>query len=52
VNDRTIEAIIGPISTGELFVGLGMQMAWVVAMALLLQFIWRRGIYRYGAVGG
>lgn len=47
-----IEALIGPMNTGDLLTGLGMQTLWLVAIWLLLQLVWRRGVRRYGAVGG
>jgi ABC-2 type transport system permease protein len=47
-----IEALIGPISPGRLFVGLAMQAVWLVGILILLRLVWRRGIRRYSAVGG
>ena len=47
-----IEVLIGPISAGALFAGLGIQLAWLVAAVLLVSVVWRRGVTRYGAVGG
>jgi len=35
-----------------LWSGLAIQAAWVLLMALLCRWLWRRGVQRYEAVGG
>lgn len=47
-----IEALIGPISGAALAVGLAMQLGWLAVIVLILRAVWRRGVVRYGAVGG
>jgi len=47
-----ITALVGPITTTELFVGLLMQCAWTAVGALAVRIVWRRGVRQYGAVGG
>jgi ABC-2 type transport system permease protein len=47
-----IEALIGQLSTEELFRGLLFQLFWVVVGALLVRFVWRFAIRRYSAVAG
>jgi len=40
------------MDTGDLLIGLGVQASWLVAIWMLLRLVWRRGVRRYGAVGG
>ena len=47
-----IKALIGPMSTDALLRGLGMQMLWVIALWMLMRFVWNKGVRRYGAVSG
>lgn len=47
-----IEVLIGPTSAGDLAIGLGMQLGWLVVISMLLRLVWRRGVARYGAVAG
>ncbi|HRE03517.1 MAG TPA: ABC-2 family transporter protein [Ilumatobacteraceae bacterium] len=47
-----ITALVGPITSRELYLGLAAQAAWVVVGALLVRMVWRRGIRRFSAVGG
>jgi ABC-2 type transport system permease protein len=46
-----IEALIGQLSTRQLFSGLGMQLLWILAGLLMVRLVWRLGIRRYSAVG-
>lgn len=46
-----IEVLAGDLSTGELFIGLGLQAGWVLAGIALVAVVWRFGVRRYGAVG-
>jgi ABC-2 type transport system permease protein len=47
-----ITSLVGPVTTGQLVAGLGMELAWIVAGSLLVAVVWKKGIRRYGAVGG
>ena len=47
-----IEALVGSMSTQDLWIGVGMQVFWIVASALLLSLIWRSAIRQFSAVGG
>lgn len=47
-----ITALIGPIDRGDLLIGLGMQSLWIAIASGLIAIVWRRGVRRYGAVGG
>jgi ABC-2 type transport system permease protein len=47
-----IEALIGQMTTSELFIGLGMQLAWIIFGAIVLNFVWKVAIRRFSAVGG
>jgi viologen exporter family transport system permease protein len=47
-----IEALIGPITPGELGRGLLIQLAWTAALWGSMLVVWRRGVRRYGAVSG
>lgn len=46
-----IEALVGNLSAGQLFFGLGMQVFWTTVGGLLVAVCWRRGVRRYSAVG-
>ena len=47
-----ITALVGPITTAELLVGLLMQGLWIAIGTLAVRIVWHRGVRRYGAVGG
>ena len=47
-----ITALTGPISTRDLFVGLGMQAAWILFGIGLLAVVWPRAVRRFSSVGG
>ena len=46
-----IEALIGTLTTTDLFLGLGMQVLWITLGAVAVQAVWRLGVRRYSAVG-
>lgn len=46
-----IEALIGTLTTAELFLGLGMQIFWIALGTLAVSVMWRFGLRRYSAVG-
>ncbi|MDQ4076131.1 MAG: ABC-2 family transporter protein [Chloroflexota bacterium] len=46
-----IEALVGQLTTQELFAGLGMQLLWIAIGALLVRVVWHFGIQQYTAVG-
>lgn len=48
-----VEVLTGTVSgAGPLAAGFGWQLAWLVAWTLVCRWTWRRGVLRYGAVGG
>lgn len=47
-----IDALVGNMSTNELWMGVLMQVFWVVVGISLLSVIWRLAIKQYSAVGG
>lgn len=46
-----IELLLGRITPVEALVGLGVQVAWLVASFVLLRIVWRAGVRIYSAVG-
>lgn len=46
-----IQALVGPVSSGELVTGLLMQAFWTAVGAGLVALVWRRAVRRYSAVG-
>ena len=46
-----IEALVGDLSTRELWTGVGVQLVWVVVGAVLAGLVFRSGVRRYSAVG-
>lgn len=47
-----IVALTGPIRTRDLFIGLGMQVAWILVGIGLLSIVWPRAVRRFSSVGG
>lgn len=47
-----IEVLIGPMRPSEVAAGLAIQLGWSAVLWLALHAVWRRGVRRYGAVGG
>ena len=47
-----VEVLMGQLTAGELVVGFAMQLGWLLVAVGLYQFVWRRGLRRYSAVGG
>ncbi len=47
-----ITALVGPILTRDLYLGLAMQALWIAIGAGLVAIVWRRGVRRFSAVGG
>ncbi len=47
-----IVALTGPIKTRDLFIGLGMQVAWILVGIGLLSIVWPRAVRRFSSVGG
>jgi ABC-2 type transport system permease protein len=47
-----IEALVGTLTTEQLFGGLAMQLFWITVGAIVLRLSWRVAVRRYGAVGG
>lgn len=46
-----IEVFIGRLDTGEIMMGLGIQLAWIAASGGAIALIWRRAIRKFTAVG-
>jgi ABC-2 type transport system permease protein len=46
-----IEALVGDLSTGELWAGIAVQLAWIAVGTALATGVFRLGVRRYGAVG-
>jgi viologen exporter family transport system permease protein len=47
-----ITALTGPIEHRDLFIGLGMQLAWILFGIVLLKVVWPRAVRRFSSVGG
>ena len=47
-----IDALVGSMSTQELWLGVLMQVFWITLGAVLLSFVWRAAIKQFSAVGG
>jgi len=47
-----IELLMGRLSRAQIWEGFGWQMGWLAVVAALHQFVWRRGLRHYTAVGG
>jgi ABC-2 type transport system permease protein len=47
-----IEVLVGQMSMNELFIGLGMQLAWILFGGIVVNLIWKVAIRRFSAVGG
>lgn len=47
-----IDALVGNMSTRELWTGIGMQIFWITLGASLLSLVWRVAIKQFSAVGG
>jgi ABC-2 type transport system permease protein len=47
-----IVALTGPMLNRDLFIGLGMQVAWILVGIALLHLVWPRAVRRFSSVGG
>jgi ABC-2 type transport system permease protein len=47
-----IVALTGPIKNRDLFIGLGMQVGWILVSVGLLLLVWPRAVRRFSSVGG
>ena len=47
-----IETLVGNMAVNDLFLGLGMQFAWIFFGAILVSQIWKIAIRHFSAVGG
>jgi ABC-2 type transport system permease protein len=47
-----IQVYLGKVAGTDLWRGLAMQMAWVLAAYAFARFLWRRGVKKYSAFGG
>jgi ABC-2 type transport system permease protein len=46
-----IELVSGRFSLNEAFIGLGVQVAWLIVSYILFKIVWRAGVKVYSAVG-
>jgi ABC-2 type transport system permease protein len=46
-----IEALVGDLPPQQLFIGLGMQILWILIGLVAVNIMWHFGIKRYSAVG-
>lgn len=46
-----INALVGNMSAHDLFIGLGMQLVWIVIGYITLNIVWHFGIQRFSSVG-
>ncbi len=46
-----IQLVSGRLSLNETFIGLGAQVAWLLASYMLFRIVWRAGVKNYSAVG-
>jgi ABC-2 type transport system permease protein len=46
-----VDVLLGHLTTQQVVIGLGAQVAWLAVAYALLQFTWARGIRQYSAVG-
>ncbi len=51
VLDFPVRAMIGRATGAELWLGLGIQLAWVAGLLALFGLLWRAGLKRYSAAG-
>ena len=47
-----VEVVTGQLTTGEIVIGFGLQLAWLAVALRLFSLLWRRGVRQYVAVGG
>lgn len=47
-----VRVLLGKVQVNEIYEGVGIQLAWVVALSLILHVLWRRGTRRYEGWGG
>jgi ABC-2 type transport system permease protein len=47
-----VEALLGQLTPGELLLGFGVQIAWLLVAYTMFTVVWRRGVRHYEAVGG
>lgn len=41
----------GSLEPGQIFRGIGLAIAWMSALAVIMSFVWKKGVKRYEAVG-
>lgn len=47
-----VELLMGQYSDSQIWIGLGIQFAWLVFTALITSRVWKTGLKRYSAIGG
>jgi ABC-2 type transport system permease protein len=43
---------LGKVQGGDMWTGLGLELAWVVFFAVVARVLWLRGVDRYSGFGG
>jgi ABC-2 type transport system permease protein len=46
-----INALVGNMAAPDLFIGLGMQLVWILFGVVVLNTVWHFGIRRFSSVG-
>ena len=47
-----VSVLCGRISGNDIYVGIMLQLSWILIVVLLQQIVWKQGVKRYTAVGG
>lgn len=47
-----IETLVSSMSAADLFIGLGVQLLWILVGGMAVNLMWKAGIRRFSAVGG
>jgi len=45
------ELLLGKVTVAGAFIGIGVQIVWLVIAVFLVRFVWRLGVKAYSAVG-
>lgn len=46
------QVVLGRASVTDIVFGLAMSLSWVILLVLITKFVWKKGLIRFGAVGG
>ena len=47
-----VQLMSNKLTTGEIALNYGLQIAWLIALFVLFRIVWRAGIRKFSAVGG